>query len=148
LKFTALNWGRALEIYKDTLRTFEIFAHRPLARRGRRAGVVLAKIRRGKRRGLEEKGSASTRGSRRTFWRSWERERMIGGGVPTVAEAAAEGRSSARGFPVRRRAKLGLDSCSRTRGSYWSSRIGWRRGGGKSSTVDRSLPAKGRTAAR
>jgi hypothetical protein len=73
---------------------------------------------------------------------------MVGEGVPTAAEAAAEGRSSARGFPARRRAKLGLDSCSRMRGSYWSSRIGWRRGGGKGSTADRSLPAKGRTAAR
>jgi hypothetical protein len=37
-------------------------------------------------------------------------------GFPTVAEAAAEGRSSAR-----RRAKLGLNSCRRMWGNYWSS---------------------------
>jgi hypothetical protein len=67
---------------------------------------------------------------------------MVGGGVPTAAEAAAEGLSSARGFPTRRRAKLGLDSCRRMRGSYWSSRIGRRRVGGKSSTVDRNSPVK------
>jgi hypothetical protein len=46
---------------------------------------------------------------------------MTGGGFPTVAEAAAEGCSSARRFPVRRRAKLGLNSCRRMWGSYWSS---------------------------
>jgi hypothetical protein len=43
---------------------------------------------------------------------------MTGGGFPTVAEAAAEGSSSARRFPARRRAKLGLNSCRRMRGSY------------------------------
>jgi hypothetical protein len=48
---------------------------------------------------------------------------MAGGEVPTVAEAAVEGSSSARGFLARRRAKLGLDSCSRMR-SYWDGRIG------------------------
>jgi hypothetical protein len=41
---------------------------------------------------------------------------MTGGGFPTVAEAAAEGRSSARRFPARRRTKLGLESCSKARG--------------------------------
>jgi hypothetical protein len=58
---------------------------------------------------------------------------MAGGEVPTAAEAAAEGSSSARGFPVRKAVKLGLDSCSRTRGSFWGGRIGQRRGGGKGS---------------
>jgi hypothetical protein len=67
---------------------------------------------------------------------------MVGGGVPTAAEAAAEGRSSARVFPTRRRAKLGLDSCRRMRGSYWSSRIGRRRVRGKGSTADRNSPVK------
>jgi hypothetical protein len=42
---------------------------------------------------------------------------MTGGGFPTVAEAAMEGCSSARRFPARRRVKLGLDSCSKARGS-------------------------------
>jgi hypothetical protein len=60
---------------------------------------------------------------------------MAGGVIPTVAEAAAEGSSSARGFPARRMAKLGLDSCSRMRGSCWGGRIGRRRGGGKGSTA-------------
>jgi hypothetical protein len=69
---------------------------------------------------------------------------MVGEGVPTAAEAAAEGRSSARGFPARRRAKLGLDSCRRMRGNYWSSRIGRRRVGDRGSTADRSLPAEGK----
>jgi hypothetical protein len=91
---------------------------------------------------LEEEWSTGFRSSRRTFWRSWEGEGMIGGGVPTAAEAAAEGRLSARGFPARRRVKLGLDSCRRMRGSYWSSRIGRRRGGGKSSMADRNSPVK------
>jgi hypothetical protein len=44
---------------------------------------------------------------------------MTGGVIPTVAEAAAEESSSARGFPARKMAKLRLDSCSRTRGSCW-----------------------------
>jgi hypothetical protein len=35
---------------------------------------------------------------------------MTGGGFPTMAEVAAEGRSSARRFPARRRSKLGLNS--------------------------------------
>jgi hypothetical protein len=42
---------------------------------------------------------------------------MTGGGYPTVAKAAAAGCSSARRFPVRRRVKLGLESCSKARGS-------------------------------
>jgi hypothetical protein len=60
---------------------------------------------------------------------------MAGGGVPTAAEAAAEGSSSARRFPARRRAKLRLDSCSRMRRSYWDGRIGQRRGAGRGSTA-------------
>jgi hypothetical protein len=69
-----------------------------------------------------EKGwSVSLRSSRRTCSGPGEGKGMVGGGVPTAAKAAAEGRSSARGFPARRRAKLGLDSCRRMRGSYWSS---------------------------
>jgi hypothetical protein len=60
---------------------------------------------------------------------------MAGGVIPTVAEAAAEGSSSARGFPARRAVKPGPNSCSRRRGSCWGGRIGWRRGRGKGSTV-------------
>jgi hypothetical protein len=105
-----------LEFYKDALRTFEILALIPLARLGRRAEVVLAKFQRGDSEGSEEKWSVSTRGSRRTCSKSWEGKGMTGGGFPTVAEAAAEGRSSARRFPARRRAKLGLESCSKARG--------------------------------
>jgi hypothetical protein len=60
---------------------------------------------------------------------------MAGGGVPTAAETAARRSSSARGFPARRAAKLGSNSCSKRRGSYWGGRIGWRRGGGRGSTV-------------
>jgi hypothetical protein len=60
---------------------------------------------------------------------------MAGGEVPTAAEAAAEGSSSARGFPARRRAKLGPNSCSRTRGSSWVVKLEQRRGGGKGSTA-------------
>jgi hypothetical protein len=58
---------------------------------------------------------------------------VAGGEVPTVAEAAAEGSSSARGFPARRRVKLRLDSCSMTRGSCWGGQFGRRRGGDKGS---------------
>jgi hypothetical protein len=36
LKFTAFELGGAVEMYKDTLRTFEIFTEMPLAGRGRR----------------------------------------------------------------------------------------------------------------
>jgi hypothetical protein len=60
---------------------------------------------------------------------------MAGGVVPTVAEAAAEGSSSARGFLARRMVKLGLDSCSRMRGSFWGGRFGRRRGRGMGSTA-------------
>jgi hypothetical protein len=76
-----------------------------------------AKFRRGDGEGSEEKLSASTRRSKRTCWESWEEEEMTGGGFPTVAEAAAEGCSSARRFSTRRRAKIGLESCSNARGS-------------------------------
>jgi hypothetical protein len=60
---------------------------------------------------------------------------VTGGEVPTATEVAAERSLSARGFPVRRVAKLGPNSCSRRRRSYWDGRIGRRRGGGKGSTV-------------
>jgi hypothetical protein len=60
---------------------------------------------------------------------------MAGGGVPTAAEAAARRSSSARGFPARKATKLGSDSCSRRRGSYWGGRIGRRRGRGRGSTA-------------
>jgi hypothetical protein len=52
---------------------------------------------------------------------------MTGGEVPTAAEAAVRRSSSARGFAARKVAKLGSDSCSRRRGSYWGGRIGWKR---------------------
>jgi hypothetical protein len=42
-------------------------------------------------------------------------------GFPTVAEAVAEGCSSARRFLARRRAKLGLNNCRKMWGSYWTS---------------------------
>jgi hypothetical protein len=70
--------------------------------------------------GVEKDWSTGTRSSRRIHGSAWEEEGMARGEVPTVAEAAAEGSSLARGFPARRRAKLGLDSCSRRRrGSCW-----------------------------
>jgi hypothetical protein len=73
---------------------------------------------------------------------AWKREGDGRRGVPTAAEAVAVGRSSVRGFPARRRAKLWLGSCRRMRESYWSSRIRWRRVGGKGSTADRNSPVK------
>jgi hypothetical protein len=121
----------------------KFIAHMPLARWGRKTGRSPAKFRRGDGEGLEEEWSASTSRSRRTCWGSWEGEGMTGGGVPTAAEAAAEGCSLARGFPARRRAKLGLDNCRRMRGSYGSSRIGWRRGKGSSSTVTGAYRRRG-----
>jgi hypothetical protein len=60
---------------------------------------------------------------------------MAGREVPTAAEAAAERSLSARGFPARRVAKLGPNSCSKRRRSYWDGQIGRRRGGGKGSTA-------------
>jgi hypothetical protein len=68
---------------------------------------------------------------------------MAGGEVPMAAEAAAEGSSSARRVPARRRAKLGLDSCSRMRGSFWGGRFGRRRGGGTGSTVTGAYRRRG-----
>jgi hypothetical protein len=76
---------------------------------------------------------------------------VTGGEVPTATKAAAERSSSVRGFPARRVAKLGPNSCSRRRRSYWDGRIGWRRGGGKDSTaigshrrrVERRRPGSG-----
>jgi hypothetical protein len=58
---------------------------------------------------------------------------VTGGEVPTATEAAAERSSSARSFPARRVAKLGPNSCSRRRRSYWDGQIGRRMGGGKGS---------------
>jgi hypothetical protein len=60
---------------------------------------------------------------------------MAGGEVPTAAEAAARRSSSARDFPARKVAKLGLDSCSKMRGSCWGGRIGRRKGGGRGLTA-------------
>jgi hypothetical protein len=60
---------------------------------------------------------------------------MAGGGVPTATEVAAERSSSARGFPARRVAKLGPNSCSRRRGSCWGGWIGRRKGRGRGSTA-------------
>jgi hypothetical protein len=60
---------------------------------------------------------------------------MAGGEVPAAAEAAVRRSSSARDVPARKVAKLGLDSCSRTRGSCWSGRIGRRKGRGRGSTA-------------
>jgi hypothetical protein len=85
--------------------------------------------------GVEKGWSTGTRSSRRIHGWAWEEEGMAGGVIPMVAVAAAEGSSSARGFPARRMAKLGLDSCSRTRECCWGGRIRPRRGGGKGSTA-------------
>jgi hypothetical protein len=83
-----------------------------------------------------EKGwSTGTKSSRRIHGWAWEEEGMAGGWVPTVAEAAARRSSSARGFPTRKAAKLGPDSCSRRRRSCWGGRIGWRKGAGRGSTA-------------
>jgi hypothetical protein len=109
--------GGLWKFYKDALRTFEILALIPLARRGRRAEGMPANFRWGDGEGSVEKWSVSTRRSRRTRSKSWEGKGMTGVGFPMVAEAAAEGCSSARRFPARRRAKLGLESYSKARGS-------------------------------
>jgi hypothetical protein len=53
---------------------------------------------------------------------------VTGGEFPMVAEAAAEGSSSAGDFPVRRAVKSWFSSCSKRRGSYWGSWIGRIRG--------------------
>jgi hypothetical protein len=76
---------------------------------------------------------------------------MARGGVPTAAVAAARRSSSARGFPVRKTAKLWSNSYSRRSGSCWGGRIGRRRGGGRGSTAigayrrggDRRQPGSG-----
>jgi hypothetical protein len=82
-----------------------------------------------------EKGwSTGTRSSRRIQGWAWEEERVTGGEFPTVAEAAAEGSSSAGGFPARRVVKSWFSSCSKRRGSYWGSWIGRRRCGRTGST--------------
>jgi hypothetical protein len=60
---------------------------------------------------------------------------MARGVIPMAAEAAAEGSSSARGFPARKVAKVGPNSYSRMRGSCWGGWIWWRRGGGRGSTA-------------
>jgi hypothetical protein len=49
---------------------------------------------------VEKDWSTGTRSSRRIHGWAWEKEGMAGGVVPTVAEAAAEGSSSVRGFPA------------------------------------------------
>jgi hypothetical protein len=79
--------------------------------------MSLAKFRRGSASGVEKVWSASIRSSRRTFWGSLEGEGMTGGGVPTAAEAAAEGSSSARGFRRGSGAMLRSRSCNKRRGA-------------------------------
>jgi hypothetical protein len=65
-----------------------------------------------------EKGwSTGTRSSWRIHGWAWEEEGMAEGGVSTATEATAERSSSARGFPARRVAKLGPNSCGRRRRS-------------------------------
>jgi hypothetical protein len=119
LKFTAFELGGALEFYKDTLRTFEIISIRSLVHRGRRAGAFASQIPVRGVAGVEKGRSTGTRSSWRIHRWPWEEEGMAGGEVPTAAEVAVEGSSSARRFPARRRAKFRLDSCSRMRRSFW-----------------------------
>jgi hypothetical protein len=107
-----------MEFYRDTLRTFKIISIRSLARRGRRAGAFADQIPARGWRGVEKGCSVSLRSSRRTCWGSGEGEGMAAGGVPTAAEAAAEGCSSARRFRRGSRAMLRSRSCDRRRGSY------------------------------
>jgi hypothetical protein len=47
--------------------------------------------------GVEKEWPASTRSSRRTFWRSWEGKGMTGGGVPTVDRSGGGGSELRRG---------------------------------------------------
>jgi hypothetical protein len=105
----------------------------PLARRGRRgravAGQILARVGVGGGEGLAYGHQELTAHP----WVGLGRRGVTGGEIPTATEAAAERSSSARGFPARRVAKLGPNSCSRRRRSYWDGWFGRRRGGGKGS---------------
>jgi hypothetical protein len=94
-----------------------------------------AKFRRGSALGVEKGWPMGTRSSRHIHGWAWEEEGVTGGEVPTATEAAAERSSPARGFPARRVAKLGPNSCRRRRRSYWDGQIRRRRGGGKGSTA-------------
>jgi hypothetical protein len=85
--------------------------------------------------GVEKGWPTGTRSSRCIHGWAWEEEGVTGGEVPTATEAAAERSSSVRGFPARRVAKLGPNSCSRMRGSCWGGQIGRRKGGGRGSTA-------------
>jgi hypothetical protein len=67
---------------------------------------------------------------------------VTGGEFPAAAEAAAEGSSSAEGFPARKKASWS-SSCSRRRGSYWSGWIGRRRGGRTGSTGTKAHRRRG-----
>jgi hypothetical protein len=119
---------------RDTPRTFAIISIRSLARRGRSQGRLPAKFLRRGSGGWRRSGQRALGAQGAPSGDLWG-EGMAGSGVPTAAEAAAEGSSSARGFPVRKRAKLELDSCSRGTGSGWGGWIERRKGGGKGSTT-------------
>jgi hypothetical protein len=83
-----------------------------------------------------EKGwSTGTKSSRRIHGWAWEEEGVTGGETSTMAEAAAKRSSSTRGFMARRAARLGSNSYSRRRVSYWGGRIRRRKGEGRGSTV-------------
>jgi hypothetical protein len=67
------------------------------ARGEEETGTSPAKFRRGVVSGVEKERPASTRSSRRTFWRSWEGEGTTGGGVPTVDRSGGGGSELRRG---------------------------------------------------
>jgi hypothetical protein len=48
---------------------------------------------------VEKERPASTRSSRRTFWRSWEGEGTTGGGFPTADQSGGGEELNGEGFP-------------------------------------------------
>jgi hypothetical protein len=119
-----------------------------LARRRRRAEVVPIKFRRGVGEGLEEEWSASTRRSRRTFWRSWEGEGVTGGGFPTVARGGGGGALVGEEVPDEEEGEAWAQQLQEDVGKLLE-QLNWAEEGRRYKLDgDRSLPAEGRTAAR
>jgi hypothetical protein len=131
------------EIYKDALRTFEILTGMPLARRGRMAVRLPAKFWRGKKTGM---GGGVVSEHQDVEAHLLE---VLGRGGDDRKELSHGGRGGGGGaligeeVPGEEEGKLGLNSCRKMWGNYWSSRIGRRRGGDKSSTAAEAYRRKG-----
>jgi hypothetical protein len=88
-----------MESCSEALRTFQILSNKPLASRGRRAGMSPAKFRRGSASGVEKGWPTSIRSSRRVQGWAWEEEWVTRGEFPHGGRGGGGGELVGGRFP-------------------------------------------------